>query len=207
MFFYSIIRKISSSSQAEDGTTVIKRNKTQFSKFSLIARENFEKQLNKFFFFPPTKHFLLGKKKITFKSRCFTKLTRSRTTASSLQTSNTENLKGLIHLPGKAWSIWTISRTKELLDTFQWGKTDTGNALPTTTVMMDSSLQRSHRLHRHWFWKTKKISAQQFYQNITNSNRWFWWKKSKQGYSLILYSTKYLQLKQLSYFPILNGCN
>lgn len=92
MFFYSIIRKISSSSYAEGGTTVIKKNKTQSSKFSLIAIENFEKQLNKLFFFFPQKHFLVGKKKITLKSQCFAKLNRSRTTASSLQTSNTENL-------------------------------------------------------------------------------------------------------------------
>lgn len=61
MLFYSIIRRLSSSSQAESGTTVINKNKTQFSKFSLIAIENFEKQLNKVFF--PPKHFLVGKKK------------------------------------------------------------------------------------------------------------------------------------------------
>lgn len=90
MFFYSIIRRISSSSQAEGGTTKsLKKNKTHFSKFSLIDIENFEKQLNAFFF---PKTIFGGEKKNTLKSQCFAKLNVSRTTANSLQTSNTENL-------------------------------------------------------------------------------------------------------------------
>lgn len=48
----------------------------------------------------------------------------------------------------------------------KWRKTDSGNSLPTTRVVMDSSL---HRGHRDWFWKTKNISAQQFYHNTTNT--------------------------------------
>lgn len=155
MFFYSTIRRPSSSSQAEGGTIQLLKKKNQISKFSLDAPENFKKQLI------PPQHFLEGEEGLWIPVPCkykwlqnYSQLFLSKHTISihhynygfrRLQTPNTENLHR------------AHSSTRQSIDHMdylynrgiawipsKWRKPDTGNSLPTTTVMMDSSLHRGH---------------------------------------------------------------